>query len=221
MIEIVKKYISITILSIVITLNFSLAQSLKVNDTDFSKGRLGNIQNIQIEDVTKFHGHLCDGLVEGFIALQYGLYALFPDSIIDRTNLRIVSKSSPCLTDLAIYLTGARYQFGTFYVSNDFEGLYIVQRIDNQKTINIIRKPNIKPAIIDEMGSQAIKGKLSPCQLDTLKQLENEYMRFLQKNDPQTMFEIKKMLNFTWSPILKNDFVKTDILNKNAGNCNQ
>lgn len=220
MIEIVKKYISITILNIVIILNFSLAQSLKVNDTDFSKGRLGNIQSIQLEDVAKFHGHLCDGLVEGFIALQYGLYILFPDSIIDRTNLRIVSKSSPCLTDVAVYLTGARYQFGTFYVSNDFEGLYIVQRIDNQKTINIIRKPNIKPAIIDEMGNQAVKGKLSPCQLDTLKQIENEYMRFLQKNTPQNMFEIKKVLNFTWSPILKNDFIKTDILNKNTDNCN-
>ncbi len=44
------------------------ALSLKVNDTDFSKGRLGNIQNIDIQDLTKLHGHLCDGLVEGFFS---------------------------------------------------------------------------------------------------------------------------------------------------------
>lgn len=136
----------------------AFAQSLKVNDTDFSKGRLGSIQTIELQDLVKFHGHLCDGLVEGFVALQYGLYQLFPDSLIDRTNLRIVSKPSPCLTDVAVYLTGARYQFGTFYVSNDFEGLFVVQRIDNAKTVNILRKPNVKPEIIDLMGKQAIAG---------------------------------------------------------------
>ncbi|MFT5886660.1 MAG: alpha-acetolactate decarboxylase, partial [Arcticibacterium sp.] len=31
---------------------------MRVNDTDFSKGRLGNIQNIDLEDLVKFHGHL-------------------------------------------------------------------------------------------------------------------------------------------------------------------
>lgn len=85
------------------------AQSIKVNDTDFSKGRLGNIQPVDLQDLSKFHGHLCDGLAEGFLALQQALYELYPDSIIDRTNTRIVSKPSPCLTDVAIYLTGGRY----------------------------------------------------------------------------------------------------------------
>jgi acetolactate decarboxylase len=48
--------------------NFSFAQnpSLKVIDTDFSKGRLTNEQQITLSDVAKFHGHLCDGLVVDF-----------------------------------------------------------------------------------------------------------------------------------------------------------
>lgn len=202
-----------------VTNSFTLAQSLKVNDTDFSKGRLGNIQTVELQDLVKFHGHLCDGLVEGFVALQYGLYQLFPDSLIDRTNVRIVSKPSPCLTDVAVYLTGARYQFGTFYVSNDFEGLYVVQRIDNSKTVNILRKPNVKPEIIDRMGEQAIAGNLAPCDLEKLRKLEDDYTLFLQQNKPENLFELKTLSEFVWKPVLKNDFTKTDILNKNAERC--
>ncbi|WP_250631275.1 formylmethanofuran dehydrogenase subunit E family protein [Rhodoflexus caldus] len=201
--------------------NWAFSQTLKVNDTDFSKGRLGNIQTVELQDLVKFHGHLCDGLVEGFVALQYGLYQLFPDSLIDRTNLRIVSKPSPCLTDVAVYLTGARYQFGTFYVSNDFEGLYVVQRIDNAKTVNILRMPNVKPEIIDLMGKQAIAGNLAPCDLEKLRRLEDDYTLFLQQNKPENLFELKILNEFVWQPVLKNDFIKTDILNKNAERCNK
>ncbi len=75
-------------------------------DTDFSKGRLSHEQTITLNDLEKFHGHLCDGLVVGALAMQQVVKALYPDQPIDRTNLRIVSKPSPCLTDVAIYLTG-------------------------------------------------------------------------------------------------------------------
>jgi acetolactate decarboxylase len=195
------------------------AQTLKVNDTDFSKGRLGNIQTIDLKDLSKFHGHFCDGLAEGFLALQQGLYALYPDSVVDRTNTRIVSKPSPCLTDVAIYLTGGRYQFNSFYVSAKIEGLYVVQRIDNGKTVLVKRKPNVKPAIIDEMGSRAIENKLSACELDTLRKLEEQYADFLLKTSPKEMFEVVEIQNFLWQPDLKNDFKKTDILNKQIQNC--
>jgi acetolactate decarboxylase len=49
---------------------------IKTNDTDFSKGRLGHTQEITIDDVAKFHGHLCDGLVVGFLGLREALYKL-------------------------------------------------------------------------------------------------------------------------------------------------
>lgn len=198
----------------------AVLKDIRVNDTDFSKGRLGNIQSIDLQDLEKFHGHLCDGLVEGFLALQQGLYALYPDSLVDRTNTRIVSQPSPCLTDVAIYLTGGRYQFNTFYASKDVKGLYIVQRIDNGKTVSVARKPNVKPTIIDEMGNKAINGELSACELDTLKQHEDLYMDFLLKTNPKDIFEILEANDFLWKPDLKNDFLKTDILNKDKSKCN-
>lgn len=199
--------------------NYTFSQTIKVNDTDFSKGKLGNIQKITLNDVAKLHGHLCDGLVEGFIALELGLKQLYPDEIVDRTNTRIVSKSSPCLTDVAIYLSGGRSQYNTFYVDNSIEGMYILQRIVNKKSILIKRKPNVKPAIIDELGNKAIKGELNECELKELKTLENKYAKFLKKSKPSDLFEVLEVANFNWEPKSK-IYPKTDILNKNKPTCN-
>ena len=143
--------------------------TIQTIDTDFSKGRLNHIQIISLEDTAKFHGHLCDGLVVGFLGLKEALHQLYPNGIVDRTNTRIVSKSSPCITDIAIYLTGGRYQFNTYYVDDSISYHYIVQRIDNGLTYGVKLKPEIKPSIIEEMGKKAIEGKLSPCDLDHLK----------------------------------------------------
>lgn len=211
----VNNFIKILIFGFI---NLATAQTITVNDTDFSKGKLGNIQKIKLKDLAKFHGHLCDGLVEGYIALELGLKTLYPDDVIDRSNTRIVSKSSPCLTDVAIYITGGRSQYNTFYVDNAIEGLYIVQRIDTGITISIIRKPNVKPAIIDEMGNKAIKGELNACELDELKILEDQYSKFLKQSKPENLFEIKEIINFEWQPKTE-IYIKTDIINKNKLTC--
>ena len=164
--------------------NMLLAQnpSIKVLDTDFSKGRLQNEQSITLSDAAKFHGHLCDGLVVGFLGLKETLYKLYTDSVIDRTNTRIVSKSSPCLTDIAIYLTGARYQFNTFYVSDSINYLFIVQRIDNETTYGVKLRSGLKPLAIDSLGRLATKGELDACGLDDLKKLETKFSEFLLSN---------------------------------------
>ena len=141
--------------------NMAYPQKIKAIDTDFSKGKLSHIQTIRYSDLVKFHGHSCDGLLEGWQALELALNKLYPEGIIDRTNTRIVCKPSPCIADVAIFLTGGRYQYNTFYVSKDFEGLYIVQRIDNGLTIQFLRNYNVKPAAIDSLGNLAIMQKLS------------------------------------------------------------
>lgn len=51
--------------------------SFRVIDTDFSKGRLGFQQEIELDDLVKFHGHLCDGLVVGTKALNYAFAEFF------------------------------------------------------------------------------------------------------------------------------------------------
>lgn len=201
--------------------NFLLAQnaSIKVIDTDFSKGRLQNIQTITLNDAAKLHGHLCDGLVVGFLGLKETLYKLYPDSIIDRTNNRIVSKSSPCLTDIAIFMTGARYQYNTYYVSDSIKYLFIVQRIDNEKTYGVKLKSGLKPAAIDSLGRLATKGELDACGIDNLRKLESEFSNFLLSKNPQDLFIIEEIKNYKWLPVLKGNFLKTDVLNKKLQNC--
>lgn len=196
-----------------ITLN-SNAQKIKVIDTDFSKGQLINIQTIKYSDLVKFHGHSCDGLLEGMQALMIGLAELYPDGIIDRTNTRVISKSSPCLTDAAIYITGGRYQYNSFFVSNNFDGLYIIQRIDNKKAVRIERKHGLKPTEIDSLGNLAIDNKLSYTELQKLKKMEKNYANFLSKKSPKSNFTVEHMEEFKWLPVLNNNYIKTDIINK-------
>lgn len=193
--------------------------SFKTNDTDFSKGRLGFRQEVDLNDLVKFHGHLCDGLVVGAMGLNEALEVLFSDGVTDRTDLRIVSKSSPCLTDVAVYLTGARYQFGTFYVDDTIDGLYVVHKISDGSTYQVNLKKGVKPAIIDKMGTLAVNLELSGCELDELKSKEDDFTDFLLRADAKEIFQITVLEDFHWDPVLKGDFIKTDILNKNAACC--
>ncbi|QNK78034.1 formylmethanofuran dehydrogenase subunit E family protein [Winogradskyella undariae] len=194
---------------------------ITVLDTDFSKGRLTLEHDINLQDLEHFHGHLCDGLVQGFLGIKAGMYVLYPNGIIDRTNTRIVSKSSPCLTDAAIYLTGGRYQYNSFYVDNTItNGFYIMQRIDNLKTVKIQMNLGVKPPEIDIMGAKAIKGTLSSCDLEILKALENQFAQHLLNTDSKTNFTVTELTNFKWNPLVKHDYTKTDILNKNKSICN-
>ncbi|MBD0777466.1 hypothetical protein HPE56_06650 [Maribacter sp. ANRC-HE7] len=195
-------------------------QVITVLDTDFSKGRLILEHEIYLGDIEKFHGHLCDGLVQGFLGIQEGLKALYPNGIIDRTNTRIISNSSPCLTDVAIYISGGRYQYNSFYVDNALEnGFYIIQRKDNTKAVKVQLKKGVKPDEIDELGAKAIKGELSPCDLDKLKNLENDFSDQLLSTDAKENFLVTEIVDFEWKPLSKNDYPKTDILNKNKSKC--
>ena len=193
--------------------------NIKVNDTDFSKGRLGLYHEINLTDLEKFHGHLCDGLVVGFLGINEALAELYPDGVVDRTNTRIVSKGSPCLTDVAVYVTGGRYQFNSFYVSNDIDGIYIVQRIDNRKTVSVRLNKGVKPEQIDLLGAKAVKGELESCDLDKLKALEDDFSDLLLSTNPKDNFTVTEVTDFNWNPVLKSDYTKTDILNKNKTKC--
>ena len=188
-------------------------------DTDFSKGRLTYRQTHTLQDLEQFHGHLCDGLVVGALAIKQGMEELYPNQPIDRTNLRVVSKPSPCLTDAAVYMTGGRYQFNTFYVDTAFKGLYTIQRIDNRKAISISLNSGVKPSAIDSLGSIAVKQQLPPCEIDQLRELEDGFTKKLLKSNPEELFSVKPVADFRWQPSPKNDYLKTDVLNKDLPPC--
>jgi acetolactate decarboxylase len=125
------------------------------------------------------------------------------------------------LTDVAIYLTGGRYQFNTFYVDDSISYAYIVQRSDNGLSYGVKLKPGIKPSVIEEMGNKAIERKLSPCEIDELKKLEDDFSEKLLSLNPEEAFVIDKIEKFNWQPILENHFIKTDTINKNLAKCHK
>lgn len=193
--------------------------AFEVLDTDFSKGRLGHTQHIGLGDLEKFHGHLCDGLVVGALAFEQAAGALYPDGPIDRTNLRVASQASPCLTDVAVYLSGGRYPFGSFYVDTAITAIYIVQRIDDGRAVRVALKAGIKPSAIDSLGAIAVAGKLSPCGIDSLRQMEDDFTTFMLSSNASALFVVSEIMDYKWRPYGKNDFVKTDVLNKDLPEC--
>ena len=213
------KYLIIIFFTLVNSLH---SQSIKVNDTDFSKGKMGNIQEITLDDIVKFHGHRCDGLIEGFLALREALLYLYPDGVVDRTNTRIVSKSSPCLTDAAIYLTGGRYQYNSFYVDDKVRGFYFVQRLDTGKGVYVERNADVKPTLIDSLNMLANAGKLDACELASLKLYEDNYGTSLLGKNAWELFTLNAEVHKTkwiWKPKANTNYTKTDVINKAIGTC--
>ena len=214
-----KFYLLLTISLITVFTSFSQQLTVKVLDTDFSKGRLNHQQTISLDDAAKFHGHLCDGLAVGFLGFKEAAYKLYTDSIIDRTNTRVVSKPSPCITDIGIYLSGGRYQYNTFYVSDSIRYLYIIQRIDNGKAYGVKLKPGIKPAAIDSLGNIAASGKLDPCNIEHLKELETAFLQKLLTLNFSSIYIVEEVKGFEWKSPYSHPFIKTDIINKRLPEC--
>ena len=69
----------------------------QVRDTLHKYGRYADkTKAITLKDLIKFHGHLCGGLVEAAAALKAAFDVIFPDRVVDRTDLRVVSSNSAC-----------------------------------------------------------------------------------------------------------------------------
>lgn len=105
-------------------------------------------------------------------------------------------------------------------MDTEFEGLYIVQRIDDLKTVSVSLNDGVKPTLIDSLGNIAIQQNLSPCDIDHLKKLEDDFTQTLIQSDPIKLFTVKEIQNFEWNPKTNNDYVKTDIINKHLPDCN-
>ncbi|WP_332914377.1 acetolactate decarboxylase [Algoriphagus boritolerans] len=172
--------------------------SFRVVDTDFSKGRLGFQQEIFLDDLVKFHGHLCDGLVVGTKALIIPFQPFFGAAEIDRTDYRIISGASPCLTDAASYLTGGRLQFGTQQVISKPTGLFLIERISDGKSVQVNLNAGIKPQEIISLTALAEQGKLSPCEMDHLKSLEDQFSIQVLATASAELYNLVVLDQFKW-----------------------
>ena len=195
----------------------------RVLDTESSHGRYSqSTKEITFDDLVKFHGHACDGLYRGTYALSVAFKILFPSGVIDRTDLRAISRNSPCLGDAASYLTGARVRFGTQDVMSEPGVWYILQRISTEKAVEVTEDSGFFPAEISYAEASlisAIKEEL-PGKLDRLKSLQENWVKnTLLKTRPEDHYHARK-IEHKWREVpYSNKGIRTDIIFKDVIRC--
>ena len=194
--------------------------SFKVLDTESSHGRYSkSTKDIGFEDLVKFHGHACDGLYRGAYAMSVALKSLFSDDIVDRTDLRAISRNSPCLGDAASYLTGARVRFGTQDVRNREGVWYIVQRISTGETVEVKEEAGFFNKDIIELESSLSSAQADelPGKLDKLKALQDDWViNVLLKTRPEEHYHSSR-IEYSWKEVpYANKGIRTDIIFKDV-----
>lgn len=194
---------------------------LQVKDTDSALGRYNiHTKNLDLKTLTKAHGHLCDGLTIAYVELSAVLKKIFPDGVVDRTDVRVVAKNSPCLVDAAALTTGARINFKTLSVDNSVGLGYIVQRISTGKTYEVHLKKGIFPQAQHDFEHKIRdlrkEGKaVEASQIDKAEAMANDLIKKILNTNPAQLLEIKELPNYQFNFTTKDFGKRSDIINKN------
>ncbi len=186
------------------------APAFLVKDTVNKYGRYATFTKvITIKELIKFHGHFCGGLVESAAALRVAFDFLFPDGIVDRTDLRIVSNNSACGGDVAAYLTGARLRFGSHHIDNSLTEIeFIVEAVSTGKTVHVRLNPAVYPTEVKTQMKKIESGKFTPKDIDSFQELQWAYARRLISRPLNESFFVKKMEGFEWPRSICQDLGK-------------
>lgn len=118
-----------------------------VRDTDSALGRYSlKTKEIGIIDISRIHGQACDGLIIAYVETKAVLAKLFPDGVVDRTDLRVVAKNGPCWVDTVSMMTGARINFKTLRLDQSIGNGFIIQRISTGEAYDVHLQPGVFPA---------------------------------------------------------------------------
>jgi formylmethanofuran dehydrogenase subunit E len=157
------------------------APRFAVRDTVNKYGRYAvETKNVTVKDLINFHGHFCGGLVEGAVALRVAFDRLFPDGVIDRTDLRIASSNSACGGDAAAYLTGARTRFGSHLIDPRLkESDFVVQRVSTGRSVRVVINDATYPHDVRTQMKKIESGKFEPADIDLFQDLQWAYAKKL------------------------------------------
>ncbi|QSO53200.1 formylmethanofuran dehydrogenase subunit E family protein [Alicyclobacillus curvatus] len=192
----------------------------QVRDTESSHGRYATQSKvIHGIDLVRFHGHPCDGLFRGMYAMSQALAVLFPNGIIDRTDLRFLSRNSPCLGDVGAYLTGGRVRFGTQGVLNRPGVWYIIQRISTGEAVEVTEQEGFFPPDIMDMESRlsSLSGGEQGQVVSELRRMQEEWVKIrLFPSRPEEHYVVRK-IQWDWQDVpYENKGTRTDVLYKDV-----
>jgi len=198
------------------------AKAFLVKDTDSAIGRKNlYAKKLDIKMMARAHGHLCDGLVLAYVELENTLPKLFKDGIVDRTDLRVVAKNSPCLVDTSALMSGARINFKTLSLDNSLGGSFIVQRISTGEAFKVslasndfLKELKVKEKEIKEKVAQ--HKKVTPKDVDEVERLAFEVMKHLLYTDPKKLLKITPLPDYKFNFSTKDFALRSDTINKNV-----
>jgi formylmethanofuran dehydrogenase subunit E len=172
----------------------------KVRDTVNKYGRYASeTKTITIKDLIKFHGHFCGGLVEGATALRVAFDRLFPDGIIDRTDLRIASNNSACGGDVASYLSGARTRFGSHLIDPKLkESDFVVQRVSTGKTVRVVINAATYPQDVRTQMKKIESGQFEPADIDRFQDVQWAYAKKLVSRPAIESVDVTESPDYVW-----------------------
>lgn len=196
---------------------------LSVIDTDSAIGRRNlHPKLISLKDMARMHGHLCDGLVTAWVELSAALGRLFPDGVIDRTDLRVVSKNGPCWADAAAWMTGARLNQGTLMLDNAVGDGFIVQRVSTGKAVRVSLRTSVYPAGLAELEravrSRRARGEpVTAQEIDRFEREADAYSRKLLDTPPDQAVALEEPSGFSFPERSSNPLSpRSDIINRDA-----
>lgn len=198
--------------------NSKFSPEFEVLDTESALGRYATMtKTITLKDMIKFHGHACDGLIMGAAGIRLALDELFPEGIIDRTDLRIISKNGPCFMDASAYLTGGRINFGTLDIDGSLGVGWIVQRISTGKTVKSSLRDGVFPKELAAIEKKIRAGKGTSEDLTYCRDLAWVFSKDLLAQPLSKSFSVKILKNFSFP---ESDYPKVgkrgDIIQKNT-----
>ena len=198
-------------------------QPLMVLDTDSALGRRNlHPKPITLKDMARMHGHLCDGLVTAWVELSAALRQLFPDGVVDRTDVRTVSKNGPCWADAGAWMTGARINQGTLILENSVGDGFIVQRISTGAAVRVSLRPGVYPANLatleQSIRSRRARGEaVAPADIDRFERDANEYSRKLLNTPPDRALLVERLTGYHFPDRSQNPLApRSDIINRDA-----
>lgn len=172
----------------------------QVRDTVNKYGRYAReTKTVTLGDLIKFHGHFCGGLMESAGALRVLFDRLFPDGVIDRTDLRVASNNSACGGDVVAYLSGARTRFGSHLIDTALkESVFVVQRLSSGQTLKVRVNPAVYPTTVREQMRKIEVGGFEPADINLFQTLQWDYARRLTSQPLGESFIVEDAADYLW-----------------------
>ncbi len=181
-------------------MNAEYAPAFRVRDTVNKYGRYdAALKTVTLADLMKFHGHFCGGLVEAAGALRLAFDQIFPDGVVDRTDLRIASNNSACGGDVAAYLTGARTRFGSHLIDKTLTASeFVVQRVSTGKTARVLVREEAYPTEVRKQMSKIEAGDATTADFELFQQLQWDYARTIVSRPLSETFRLIDSAGYQW-----------------------